>query len=249
MSWTCPHCGVVANLQRSDMVKGESSIVIANAPLTDGIVVGWTALRCPGKNCGKFVLDVSALFGKMERFPNGSRTGEVTSAADRPVGIGYFRFEPRVGAPLSVHVPGVVKEDYEEACTIKDLSPKAAATLCRRALQGMVRDFWGVRERTLHDELKTIEPNCDPDLFNALMGIKSIGNIGAHPEKDINLIVDVEEGEVEALVQVLKILDDEWYVARAARSARLSAVHALGEVKVAARTPIGEVLLSPPAEP
>lgn len=40
-------------------------------------------------------------------------------------------------------VPAAIRADYEEACLIVDLSPKASATLSRRALQGMIRDFWG----------------------------------------------------------------------------------------------------------
>ena len=91
-----------------------------------------------------------------------------------PVGLGTVRFLPRVGKPLSEFVPQSVKEDYEEACTIKDLSPKAAATLCRRALQGMVRDFWQVSAKTLHGELKLIEEKCDPDLFKALRLLKRL---------------------------------------------------------------------------
>jgi hypothetical protein len=39
------------------------------------------------------------------------------------------------------YVPEAIRADYTEACRIVALSPKAAATLARRALQGMIRDF------------------------------------------------------------------------------------------------------------
>jgi hypothetical protein len=165
------------------------------------------------------------------------------------VGIGHFRFEPRVGAPLSVHVPTVVKDDYEEAYLIKDLSPKAAATLCRRALQGMIRDFHGVKKPTLHAELEEIRQKCDAELFDAMMGLKGIGNIGAHPEKDISLIVDVEEGEVETLLELLRILDKEWYVARASRSGSLAAVKALAAAKAAIKSVSAVALPAPSSAP
>jgi hypothetical protein len=120
-------------------------------------------------------------------------------------------------------------------CLIKDF-PKAAATLCRRALQGMVRDRWGVSKGRLADELKAIQSRCDDELFAAMMGLKAVGNIGAHPERDISVIVDVEEGEVDSLLGLIRILDKEWYVARAARAAGLAAVVALGVAKAAQQT-------------
>lgn len=235
MHWTCPHCGIVANLQSGDVAKGEVPILIDLAPTADVMALNYLACRCPSSACNKFTLDVEVHHATAIEEYGGYRNGELEVDVGRPVGIGKVRFEPRVGVPLSGYVPKSAREDYEEACTIKDLSPKAAATLCRRALQGMVRDFWNVSEKTLHAELKKIEPTCDMELFKALMAIKSIGNIGAHPEVDINLIIDVEEGEVDALIQVLQILDQEWYVARASRAARLSAVHALGAAKKAAQ--------------
>lgn len=235
MSWICPHCGTTATLQSVDVERGEGVAAITAAKTSDGIVVSWTAIRCPSGTCGRFVLDVDAHFGEMRLHGSGHRSGHVSKDRLRQVGIGNFRFEPRVGAPLSMHVPAVVKNDYEEAYLIKDLSPKAAATLCRRSLQGMVRDFHQVVRKTLHEELDAIKGHCDAELFDAMMQLKGIGNIGAHPEKDINLIVDVEEGEVETLLELLRILDKEWYVARASRSASLAAVRTLGAAKAAAK--------------
>ena len=61
--------------------------------------------------------------------------------------------------------------------------------MARRALQGMVRDFFQVFGlRTLNLELGAIKDRCDQDLYAAMMAVKSIGNIGAHPEQDISLI-------------------------------------------------------------
>ncbi len=39
------------------------------------------------------------------------------------------------------YIPEQIRRDYEEASSILELSPKAAATLLRRCLQGMIRDF------------------------------------------------------------------------------------------------------------
>ena len=99
----------------------------------------------------------------------------------------------------------------------------------------MIRDFWGVSKDRLADELKVIKDECDPELYGAMLGLKGVGNIGAHPERDVNLIVDVEEGEVDALLELLRILDREWYVGRARRAESLSAVIALSSAKAVAQ--------------
>ena len=233
----------MVTLQSSDISDGDGAALIATAPDDQGITIHWKAIRCPSQSCGKFVLDVTAFFGDAVIYggvggSNRHRSGRVEPNTSRPFGIGSVRFEPRIGAPLSQYVPRVVKVDYEEAYLIKDLSPKASATLCRRALQGMIRDFYGVVKSTLHKELSSIKGVCDPDLFDAMMGLKGIGNIGAHPEYDINLIVDVEQGEVETLLELLRILDKEWYVARASRSNSLAAVKALAVSKASAKVAV-----------
>lgn len=250
MSWICPHCGTTATLQKVDINRGRGSAMINTASDVEGISIEWHAIKCPSRACGKFVLDVLASWGQPKVYSgNGDRTGDVLPFENRPFGIGTVRFEPRVGAPLSNQVPKVVKDDYEEAYLIKDLSPKAAATLCRRALQGMIRDFHGITKPTLHEELAAIRASCDPDLFDAMMGLKGIGNIGAHPEKDINLIVDVEEGEVQTLLELLRILDKEWYLARASRSNSLATVKSLALIKAVAKVSTATALPAPPSGP
>lgn len=236
MSWICPHCGTTATLQTSDFVSDTKKVIIGTSADDEGILLSLFAVKCPSEKCGKFILDLTSEFGK-KRTDSYGRIAEVVVSPNnkRLLGIGHVRIEPRVGAPLSNHVPQVVKEDYEEAYLIKDLSPKAAATLCRRALQAMIRHFHQISKRTLHEELEAIKGLCDPDLYNAMMGLKGIGNIGAHPEKDINLIVEVEQGEVEVLLELLRILDSEWYVAKAKKIASISAVTALAASKTASK--------------
>ena len=97
----------------------------------------------------------------------------------------------------------------------------------------MIRDFWGVSKARLVDELKAIEGQCDPDLYAAMLALKSIGNIGAHPEREVAVIVDIESGEAGQLLDLIHLLDHEWYVARASRKARIQSVADLGKAKKA----------------
>ncbi len=253
MGWICPHCGTTATLQKSDTTRGWNYFAIPTAPDTEGIAIYVEGTRCPSNSCGRYVVDVKAYFGEATRTRGVGggliRTGDVKPDIARPFGIGSVRFEPRVGLPLSNLVPVSVRKDYEEAYLIKDLSPKASATLCRRALQGVIRDFWGVTKNSLHDELLAIQPKCDPELYDAMMSLKSIGNIGAHPEKDINIIVEIDEGEPDTLLEVIRILDKEWYVARADRASRLTAISKLAQEKAAARGATGAASPAPPVAP
>ena len=97
------------------------------------------------------------------------------------------------------YVPAPIIADYKEACSIAELSPKASATLARRCLQGMIRDYWTVKPGRLADEIKAIRDLVHPRTWDAIEAVRSIGNIGAHMEKDINLIVDVEPEEARLL--------------------------------------------------
>lgn len=112
------------------------------------------------------------------------------------------------------YVPQQIRKDYEEAYSIVDLSPKASATLSRRALQGMIRDFYGIQKNSLFDEIEAIEDKINPTEKPVLNNLRQIGNIGAHPEKDINLIVNIEPGEAEKLLKVIEYFMKSWYVNR-----------------------------------
>lgn len=120
-------------------------------------------------------------------------------------------------------VPPVVIEDYVEACKIKSLSPKASATLARRTLQGMIRDFWKIKKPrehkgqwTLWNEIQAIKDKLDLGMgvWKAIDAVRKVGNIGAHMEEDINVIVDVEPEEAEKLIWLIEFLIERWYIQR-----------------------------------
>jgi len=65
-------------------------------------------------------------------------------------------------------------------------------------------------------------PVCRRDTVDAIDHVRAIGNIGAHMEKDMNLIVDVDPDEAQVLIALTELLFDEWYVARDTRKQRLT---------------------------
>jgi hypothetical protein len=142
------------------------------------------------------------------------------------------------------YIPTAILEDYREACLIRDLSPKASATLSRRCIQGMIRDFAGIAKARLIDEIKALKEALDadrqpravtPESIEAIDHVRQIGNIGAHMEKDIDHIIGVDEGEAQALIELIEMLMTEWYVARKAREDRLARIAAIGAEKERAK--------------
>jgi hypothetical protein len=129
------------------------------------------------------------------------------------------------------YIPSAILDDYREACLIQDLSPKASATLSRRCLQGIVRDFWGVKPGRLLDEIDQIKDRVDPLTWGAIEALRKLGNIGAHMEKDIYVIVDVDPEEANLLIGLIETLLVEWYVAREDRKTRMGSLMAAATKK------------------
>lgn len=229
--WVCPHCKrdttvVAENCERGGTGFDKESN-LGQAYLT------WTRIRCPSPACGKYEFSATLNSGKYEPNPI---TGRYEWKALQPIGRGFVRFLPRsMAETFPEFVPIAIRTDYEEACDIADLSPKAAATLARRALQGIVRDFWGAAGRTLKDEIDSVQSKCDPMTWDAMEAVRKVGNIGAHMERDVGTIVEVDPSEARMLIALIETLVRETYEARFARAERMGALKSLAEAKAAAK--------------
>lgn len=61
--------------------------------------------------------------------------------------------------------------------------------------------------------------------------MRSVGNIGAHMEKDVNLIVAIEPNEAQLLISLIETLLKDWYIVRHERESRLQELIRLGKDK------------------
>ncbi len=95
--------------------------------------------------------------------------------------------------------------------------------------------FGGVSGKTLHHEILAIEDKVDPVVWEAIIDVKSIGNIGAHMEKDINIIVDVSPEEADLLIEMIEMLLEDWYVARYEKQQKLQRIKEVAAEKAQAR--------------
>ena len=133
------------------------------------------------------------------------------------------------------YIPEQIRQDYEEACLILESSPKASATLLRRCLQGMIHDYWNIHEKNLNAEITALKDKVTPTQWKALDGLRKIGNIGAHMENDVNLIIDIDTNEAKSLLKLIELLMEKWYVARHDEEELFSNISAIAAEKDTAR--------------
>lgn len=133
------------------------------------------------------------------------------------------------------YIPEAIRKDYSEACAIAKLSPKASATLSRRCLQGMIHDFWNIKLKNLNQEITALKEKIPADLWSSIDALRQLGNIGAHMEKDTDIIVDIDPDEANRLIKLIELLMKEWYIARQDRAQLFTSILATNEAKQKAR--------------
>lgn len=197
----CPYCSMVMSISPFTYVSQSPSFSFSNGEAykkENGETVDPSTLRiafykCP--NCGQISINALGI---------GTKVKDVNMQI-RPISLAKHYPE---------YIPENIRKDYEEACAIVDLSPKASATLARRCLQGMIRDFFDVHKRNLYEEIDAIKDKIPTDQWKVLDSLRRIGNIGAHMEKDINLIVDIDPNEAQKLLKLIELLIKQWYIER-----------------------------------
>jgi hypothetical protein len=193
----------------------------------DGDLALWTGvIACPNPDCREYKITA--------RLYKRSFNGANWVLARNP--FQEWQLRPKSQArPFPEYIPKAVLDDYTEACLIVNDSPKASATLSRRCLQGIIRDFWKISKPRLVDEIKDLEGKIDPATWKAIDGVRSVGNIGAHMEKDINLIIDVDPEEATALIGLIEFLLEDWYITRHDREEHMQKVIDLAAKKLGSK--------------
>lgn len=227
MTYTCPYCNKPTTITDPHIFNDEMYIDLDQPSDIGKIHMRVTAISCPDPECNKLFFKANL---SNKEWDQSLRRNTY-----------YIKHEwqllPESSAKvLPDYIPAPIQEDYYEACRIRDLSPKASATLLRRCLQGMIRDFHGISLSRLIDEVDALEHIVEPDIWESIDAVRTVGNIGAHMERDINLIVEVEPKEVQLLISLIEQLIEDWYVARKNRKDRADNLKSLAESKKAAKT-------------
>lgn len=229
MNWECPYCGVHTILinKKSFEIKE----IISSVPGSDLAAENQRYklitifIACPNSECRKLTLQTK--LSTVAYVNNGlefdyENVKKLNNWDLLPNGI-YKQFPD--------FIPESIRNDYKEACQIKELSPKASATLARRCLQGMIRDFWEITDSTLFKEIIKLKEKVEDDVWEAIDSLRQLGNIGAHMPKDINVIVDIENDEVNQLIGLIELLMEEWYINREKRKKRLAGIKKISDQK------------------
>ena len=238
--WTCPYCNRSQAVTRGQRSREDHRIGNSGSEFGD-ICCSIQSIRCASEDCKKLLLTFSLHKSNLQRdrleWTRGDQIQHWTLLPDS-----FARPQPD-------YIPRPLVDDYSEACRIRDLSPKASATLARRCLQGMIRDFCGVRERTLYHEIEVLRERLDVeegvrhvqrDTVDAIDNVRQIGNIGAHMESNVNLIIDIDENEAQVLIELIEMLFEEWYVQREERRRKLDRLQKIAKRKKEQKSEGGE---------
>lgn len=228
VNWQCPHCHHKVTITDD---RRSTSTHVMNIDSSDGTLALKSEFRvCPNPECRKASVTAELYQWNWVQF------GPQTRREFSPTPLSEWSLIPRSDArPFPDYVPQAIRDDYEEGCVIRDLSPKASATLARRALQGILRDFYRVKPGRLVDEIRQLNDTVELELWDAIEGVRKIGNIGAHMEHEINVIVDVDPNEARVLLELVETMLEETYVHRAQRQARLTRVATIATEKADAK--------------
>lgn len=222
-NWLCPFCNKWATIVQNVNISENGHNAELDTKYGRLRLIS-QFISCPNPDCKEFSLSAYLFSLDGER-----RDVEYAQIREK---IKQWQLIPDSSAQVFPdYVPQQIRDDYVESCRIKNLSPKASATLARRCLQGMIRNFWNIKRGNLNEEIKALDNKVDSLIWKAIDAVRSIGNIGAHMEKDVNLIIDVEPDEAQQLIQLIEILIRDWYIARHEKEESLKKIVALGELK------------------
>ena len=207
--WVCPYCNRDCTLGNADIKFCQGETYLSD---DHGYMQGnYKIYICPSPKCRKISV-VGHLFTRR----NKNYKYELEHK---------WQLIPEGAAkPFPEYIPKQLRDDYLEACLISNQSPKASATLSRRCLQGIIRDFWGVKERSLFLEIAALEDKVDSVTWEAIDSVRKVGNIGAHMEKDVNVIINVDSEEADLLIWLIETLFEEWYIDKYTREVKMKKI-------------------------
>lgn len=192
----CPHCSTVVKIQWNFTDPQQF-----NEEKETGTEIYYG--ECP--NCLKLVIGMQEV-----RVPYGTSTYEDF--------VGKAVYWKKIVYPKtnsfqdSNDIPSQYLEDYEESIKVLSFSPKSSAALTRRLLQNILREEFQISKNSLAEEIEVFinKQGIPSHITDAVDAVRNIGNIAAHPSKDktTGIIVPVESGEAEWLIEVIEQLFD-----------------------------------------
>jgi hypothetical protein len=230
-TWTCPFC------QHDQAVTEPKSYAhFVRLGLQDiaygDVGVEIRALGCANHKCRMFEVWID-----VAPFQPG-RGGKARTIGSRLFsGRVVPQGETRV---LADFIPLSIRQDYGEACLIRELSPRASAALSRRCLGAMITDFCQMSRPSagLSEDILALAttvragaapPGVSVESIEALLSVVNQIDIAAHMHPDADPIGPVDPGEAQALIVLIEALIDGWYNERHRRTETFAKVTGAGK--------------------
>lgn len=217
----CPHCSVEFYSQFKNTEIYSYGIDVFNGdmyPVIESHSYSISSASCPA--CNKVIL-----YLKQKIFNSLDTEGSLDAESSEMI----YPISTIRTCPKEVDNP-YIKQDFIEACSVLNISPKASAALSRRCLQSLLQEKAGVIKKNLSEEIQEVidSGSLPSHLSDSIDAIRNIGNYAAHPLKSTALgeILDVEPGEAEWALDVLELLFDFYYVQPAKLVAKRAALNA-----------------------
>ena len=212
--WQCPYCHGHATIRDSDsydeILRFEHDSVGRKYEGYNTYALRTEFIVCPNPKCEELSLRAVLAMVLLKHNDYGGQYWDQWKKILR-----WQLLPESLAKPFPSYVPEAVLKDYQEACLIKTKSPNASATLARRCLQTMIRERFNVEGKpSLKNEIDSIKSKVAPNVWTAIQAVRKVGAIGAHMEEDVNLIINVDEGEADELVRLIEFLIERWYVQR-----------------------------------
>jgi len=217
-SWTCPFCGRPVTLTSNNYIIKSGYLSVDDKSRHGDINYQFIFVTCPNIACKERALTLTLNERIEEKDEKGYWTDRDGSIIDKIKLIPKGRVKP-----FPDYIPNELLKDYKEACLILNDSPRASATMARRCIQGIIRRFYKISKKNLQEEINALTDIVDTDLWEAIDAIRKVGNVGAHPEKDIDSIYDVSYESAKALIQLVELLFEETYIKEKTKKDRIEA--------------------------
>lgn len=230
-NWQCPSCKKNIILANSDLNdKEERNRVLTASNDSNGFFVSREQIiGC--RLCGFFVATVGLYRPQLS-----PQKGPQLGGDGKAIRIQTYRevqLYP-LGLPWEFpagSVPDFIVQDLSEASAIVDSSPRAAMVLARRCLQDLIRNYYKIIKKTLHEELLAIKGKPASEAWDALMAIKGLGNDGAHPADDPALSPEISASEAAHAIDIMRYVIELTYVEQHRRTEALQKMVAIHSAK------------------
>lgn len=123
---------------------------------------------------------------------------------------------PFSDAPKKIKdVPAKYMREYNEAASVKEISPKSCALICRRTLEMILENECGCTKFNLGGKVEEYLSKATPSEFvqKSIWYLVNAGNAMAHDKKDMNdNLIKLKSPDCDIMLESLETVFDEIFV-------------------------------------